>query len=114
MNGHADGKDLTIGLLSTTAVILLVGLVVVHSRPGPALAVGATVATPMGEYVMSVGAWTSDEEVVYVTDSAAGRMIVFRFNSSTQQIDLVQGVDLAEMRRTAEAAATKAAPIAKP
>ena len=37
-----DSKNFAIGILSTTAVILLAALVIIHTRPDPAFASGVT------------------------------------------------------------------------
>lgn len=92
-----DNKNFAIGVLSTTAVILFVGLVVIHTRPAPALADGMTVRG--GDYEMTVGALDqTDEELVYVVDSTQQRMIAYRFNTNNERIEIVGGVDLAEIR----------------
>jgi len=93
-----DSKNFTIGVLSTTATILLVGVILVHSRSNEVLANGMT--TSGGGYVVTVGNLTQhDEELVYVIDSSTDKMIVYRFDGSRHQIELVQGIDLAEMKR---------------
>ncbi len=92
-----DNKNFAIGILSTTATILFVGLVVIHTRPAPVLADGMT--TRGGDYDMTVGAIDRrDEELVYVINAPQQRMIAYRFNPNTNQIDVYQGVDLAEVR----------------
>ncbi len=94
-------KDLTVGVLSITSVILLVGLAIIHTRPAPVLADGMTVAR--GDYIMTVGSSTQvDEELVYLIDLPEQKMIVYRFDAGRHQIDLVQGIDLAEMRKAAQ------------
>lgn len=92
-----DNKNFAIGILSTTAAILFVGLVVIHTRPASVLADGMT--TRGGNYDMTVGAVDKrDEELVYVINTPQLRMIAYRFNATTNQIEVYQGVDLAEIR----------------
>ncbi len=92
-----DNKNFTIGVLSTTAVILFVGLVVINTRPAPALADGMTIRG--GDYEITVGALDqTDEELVYVIDSTQQRMIAYRFDTNTERIEIVGGVDLATIR----------------
>jgi hypothetical protein len=94
-----DSKNFAIGVLSTTAAILLVGLVITHSRPAPALASG--MAASGGDYILTVGGTTQvDEQYLYVVDSTTEKMIVYRFDSSRGQIDIVQGMDLSELRKS--------------
>lgn len=95
-----DTKNLTIGVLSTTALILLVGLLVIHTRPAPAFASGMT--TTSGDFVMTVGSDASgDQELVYLLDVPVGRLIAYRFNSGRQSIEILQGIDLNAMRKPA-------------
>lgn len=94
-----DRRDFAIGVLSTTAAILLVGLLLVQTAPAPVLADGMTTSSG-GNYVLTVGGVTqADEEFVYVLDSAADKMIVYRFDAHQREIQVVQGVDLAEIRK---------------
>ena len=99
-----DSRDFVIGILSTTAAILLVGLLVINTRPEPAMADGMT--TTSGSYVMTVGSVTPDEEYVYILKSPAERLIAYRFNDTRQQIEIVQGIDLAELRSSASGQST--------
>ena len=94
-----DSRDFAIGILSTSAVILLVGLLIISSRPETALADGMT--TSGGDYVLVVGGVSAaDEEHLYLLDSPMERLITYRFDGGRQQIEIVQGVELGELRRT--------------
>ncbi len=91
-----DPKNFAIGILSTTGVILLVGLLIIATRPDPAWAAGMTATG--GGYVLTVGRdATGDEDLLYMLHSQSARLIVYRFDSGRQQIDVVQGIDLAEL-----------------
>lgn len=93
-----DSKNFAIGVLSTTAMILLVGLVVVQTAPPSVRADGMTVAG--GDYVVTVGARTqTDEDYVYIIDVPAEKMIAYRFDTAKQQIEIVQGMDLSVLRQ---------------
>ncbi len=93
-----DRKDFTIGVLSTTAAILFVGMVIVQTSLPRAVADGMT--TSSSTYIMTVGSLNqADEELVYLIDTAADRMIAYRFDSNRRQLELVQGLDLAEIRK---------------
>lgn len=97
-----DSRNFAIGILSTTATILFVGLMIVLSRPDTAQA-GATTTTN-GDYVLTVGVLTqNDQEIVYVVDAPAEKMIGYTFDGSRQQINVLQAFDLSEMRKSAEA-----------
>ncbi|MHC4697804.1 MAG: hypothetical protein ACYTFA_13820 [Planctomycetota bacterium] len=95
-----NSKDMTIGILSTTAVILLVGIMIIHSRPEPALASGMTVSG--GRYVMSVGSVSiDDEELVFVIDSTEQKMLVYRFDTRRGQLQINQRYSLKELSEAA-------------
>ncbi len=101
-----DSKDFAIGVLSTTAAILFVGLLIINTRPDPVLASGMTATA--GDYVLTVGSDASaDQELLYVIDAPTERLIVYRFNSARQRIEIVQGLDLAELRSEQAAPTTQ-------
>lgn len=78
------------------ATILFVGLLVIHSRPAPAMASGMVASA--GSYQLVVGAdATGDQELLYVINNAAGLMIAYRFDPGRKQILIVQGVDLSTL-----------------
>lgn len=94
-----DSRNFAIGVLSTTATILLVGVILLFSRPDDVRADGMT--SSGGGYVVTVGSLTqNDEEIVYVIDATTDKMIAYRFDGNRRQIELVQGIDFAEMKRT--------------
>ncbi len=104
LQGHShrsvDSKDFVIGILSTTAAILLVGVLIINTRPEPAWADGMTTAG--GAYVLTVGGVSiADEEHLYVLDTPAERLVAYRFNASRQQIEIAQGIELTDLRRAA-------------
>ena len=89
-------KDFAIGVLSTTAVILLAGLLVIHARPATAFAHGMTTST--GRYVLTVGnIQISNQELLYVLDTTEQKIIAYRFNAAKKQILPVWGDDLAKL-----------------
>ena len=95
-----DTKDFVIGILSTTAAILLVGILIINTRPEPAWADGMTTAG--GPYVLTVGGvGIADEEHLYILDTPAERLIAYRFNANRQQIEIAQGIELTDLRRAA-------------
>ena len=97
-----DSRNFAIGILSTTAVILLVGIMIIHSTPEPAFASGMTARG--GNYTMTVGSVsTNDEELLFMLNGPAQKMIVYRFDIGRRQVEIIQGVDLAEMREGAAA-----------
>ena len=92
-----DQKNFAIGVLSTTAAILLVGLAIVASRPAPASAAGMTASG--GDYVMTIARTPQpDEEFVYVVNVPAQKMVVYRFDATRGLTDMVQAFDLSMLR----------------
>ena len=70
-----NSRNFAIGVLSTTATMLLVGVVLLYSRPQAVRADGMTASG--GGYVMTVGNLTrNDEEIVYVLDTSTDKMLV--------------------------------------
>lgn len=93
-----NNKNFAIGVLSTTAVVMFVGLIVVQSRPAPALASGMTASA--GPYVITT-AWVSsaDEQLVHVIHSVSQKMIVYAFDTRKHNIKIVDTIDLGAMRQ---------------
>lgn len=91
-----DSKNFAIGILSTTAVILLVGLVLVQSRPEPAYGFGMNAQG--GDYLLTTGQLQPSQEVLYVIDAASERLLVYGFDMGRKQIAIVTGEDLAKHR----------------
>ena len=95
---QTDSKNFAIGVLSTTAVVLFVGLLIVQSNPPKVHASG--MSTWGGGYMMTVGALSrNDDEVVYVTDSAAQKLAAYRFDANRREIQILQGIDLSDLRQ---------------
>lgn len=71
--------DMAIGVLTITAVILLVGTVLVFTgSQNQALAIGQT--DRGGDYIVVTGQFTENDEIIYVTDAAAQRMNVYSYD----------------------------------
>ena len=87
-----ERSDLAIGVLSITAVILLVGVFVTLSQQSPVQAIG--LLDRGGDYILVTGQFTENTELVYVTDAAAQRMNVYSYEQSTRQFELWDTVDL--------------------
>lgn len=92
-----DRGDFLIGVLSITAAIFFVSLLLVQWMPAPALGSGMT--TYGGGFVMTVGALTvGDEEIVYLIDTSSQKMATYRFDTAKNQIVILQGVDLTTLQ----------------
>lgn len=94
-----EKSDLAIGVLSITAVVLLVGVFVTLSHQNPVQAIGQL--DRGGDYILVTGQFTENNELVYVADAAAQRMNVYSYEQTTRQFELWDTIDL---RRTFTAA----------
>ncbi len=95
-----DQKNLAIGVLSVTAVVLLVGNVILHSVESPAFAAGMT--TSGGDYILTVGRVQSSpaqfpEELLYVIDTVEGKLIAYSFDAQSKKMKITSQVDLKNM-----------------
>ena len=79
-----NSKDLAIGVLSTTAVVMLVGLILLNAQPQPAYASG--MGDRGGDYIMLTGSMWEKEELLYIFNTAEGKMMVYRYDLQTNQI----------------------------
>ena len=96
MNDTHD-KNLAIGVLSITAMVLLVGLVIVSRQPSAFAAAGPGIQT--GDYILTTGQFLPDEDLLYVVDAVQERLVVYRFDvRSRQSFAPVDSHDLAAMR----------------
>ncbi len=87
-------KDLTIGVLSTTAVVLLVGLILLHAQPEPAYASG--MGDRGGDYIMVSGAMWEQQELLYVFNTAKNKMMVYWYDQQKARIQAHGPADLTE------------------
>lgn len=93
-----DPRSFTIGVLSTTASILFVGLLLLQNQSPSVQAAGMT--TSGGNYIMTVGRLNQgDEEIVYLLDAGSDKMIAYRYDAIRHTIEVVQGIDLGDIRR---------------
>ncbi len=85
-------KDLAIGVLSTTAIVLFVGLILISIQPERAVASG--MGDRGGDYIMIVGELRDQEESLYVLNTAMKRVIQYRYDMQKKQIAVLGGTDL--------------------
>lgn len=95
-----NGKDFTIGVLSVTAVVLFVGLVIlqVHTPPA-AVAMGQSMSA--GEYIITTAQLDQTAEVIYVLNTEANRMVAYGFNAVAGRIEPIQQLDVDALVRGA-------------
>jgi hypothetical protein len=98
-----DGRDLAIGALSVTAVILLTALVTVQAlRPQPATAFttggrGAGQGGRVGKYVVGTAMLDPVIDLVFVHNAENGLMNVYAFNAAVGQSELVNQINMNEL-----------------
>ena len=89
-----DSKTFAIGVLSITAVILLVGLVVVSALPQPAVA--SNVSSYGGDFTITVGRVTQDTELLYVVDNTTQRLLVYGIARKSGAVAILDKAELAQ------------------
>lgn len=112
--GH-NGDDrhrLSIGVLSITAMVLLVGIVVVSSINRSALAIG--MSDRGGDYIVVTSQFTGSREAIIVTDAAAERMAAYLFNLTTRRMEPVSVFDLKKLKELKGAKADEPAGNRRP
>ena len=82
-----DNKTLAIGVLSITACILFVGLLLVTMQPTPAYGIGQT--DRGGDYIMLTQQLTNSQEGVLIIDAAARQMTLYALNGSNKQLQVL-------------------------
>lgn len=83
-----DAKTLAIGVLSVTACILLVGLIVVLSVSRPAMATGQN--DRGGDYILLTQQISNSTEAILVIDAASRRMNMYGFDTGQRKFKILQ------------------------
>ena len=91
-----DHRNHMIGILTITATILFVG-VVLSTSGGRNNAMATGQIDRGGDYIMVAGQFTENQDLVYVTDAAAQRMNVYSYDSKTRQFTLWDSIDLKDV-----------------
>lgn len=95
-----DKQTFSIGVLSLTAVVLLVGIAVVASLPQPAAAIGQM--DRGGDYIMVTSQFNTGTELIFVVDGATGRMTAYAYNINTKQIQPWDWIEFSQYMRRSE------------
>ncbi len=90
-----DRNTYAIGILSVTAVVLLVGIAVVGSMPRPALATGQM--DRGGDYIMVTNQFNTGTELVFVIDAAMNRMAAYGYDINQKVIRPWDSFDFARI-----------------
>jgi hypothetical protein len=91
-----DSRNLAIGVLAITAVVLLVGIIVINIQPPPALA--GNISSYGGDYTLTVGRVADDTEVLYVLDNVTQRLVIYVINRNSGVVDMLDGFELGQLR----------------
>lgn len=91
-----DTQTFAIGVLSVTACVLFVGLVLAISQPKNAYAIGQS--DRAGDYIMLTQQLTTSQEGVVVVDGAVDRLILYAFDFNNKRLEMLDGLELARLR----------------
>lgn len=98
-----NSKDLAIGVLSVTAVILFAAIIIVQSvAPSSAMAYAQNGGA--GDFLLTTAQLDDTAELVIAVDAFSQRMNVYGFNVQLGQIELIQQIDLTPLQRAARPA----------
>jgi len=90
-----NSQNLAIAVLSITAVILFVGLVVVNVQPAPVAA--SDISVSGGDFTVSVGRVSRDTDGLYVIDNVSQRLLVYGINRQSGAINVLDKAELAPL-----------------
>ena len=82
-----DSKTFAIGVLSVTACILFVGLIMVTMQPTSAYGIGQT--DRGGDYIMLTQQLTNSQEGCIIIDAASRQMTLYALNGSNRQLQVL-------------------------
>ncbi|HAU36289.1 MAG TPA: hypothetical protein DCX07_01045 [Phycisphaerales bacterium] len=86
-------QNLTIVLLLATAVVLAAMLLATFTTRD---AQAGTSAGKQGDYIMVNGMWSGSTDLVYIVDIAARKLNVYYAHAASNDVKLIQTVDLAK------------------
>ncbi len=93
---NLDGRSLAIAVLSITACILFVGLLLIGNQPAPAYAIGQS--DRGGDYIMLTMQLSNSQEGVVIVDAATRQMSLYALNGSNKRLQIVHpNINLAEL-----------------
>ncbi len=88
-----DRRTFAIGILSVTACVLFVGLMLLTQQPVQAIGMNDR----GGDYLMLTEQISKSTEAVAVIDAAARQMIVYQFDYNNKRIDVLRQVGLDQL-----------------
>ncbi len=88
-----NSKDFAIGVLSVTATILFVGLLLVNAyRPAPAYGGGQNATG--GDYLVTTTQFDATTELLCILDAGAEQMNIYAFNPVAGRMNLIRSLDV--------------------
>lgn len=91
---NSNAKNIAIGFLSVTAVILFVGIMLVSATPKPAQA--GNVSSYGGAFTVTIGRVTRDAELLYLVDNTTERLLVYGLNRRSGKIAILDKAELSQ------------------
>jgi hypothetical protein len=88
-----DSKSLAIGILSLSACVFFVGLILVTQTPAQATGMNDR----GGDYIMLTQQISNTSEAVVVIDAAAKRMLIYGFDYNTKSLEVIRGWSLDQL-----------------
>ena len=86
-NQSIDAKTFAIGVLSITACILFVGLILIITQPKSAYAIGQN--DRGGDYIMLTQQLTNSQEGCVIIDAASRQLNMYALNGSNKQLQII-------------------------
>jgi len=86
-----DGKTFGIGVLTVTACVLFVGLILV-SQQTPAYGIGLN--DRGGDYIVVTQQISNTSEGIVVIDAAAKQLLIYRFDYNNKSLEILSRVAL--------------------
>jgi hypothetical protein len=83
-----DARTFAIGVLSVTATVLFVGLLMLASTPRAAHGIG--MVDRAGDYIVVTQQISNSLEGIVVLDAAAKRMNIYALDANTKRIGLIE------------------------
>jgi len=88
-----NAENITIGVLVVSAAIITGLLIAVHVSNTPQAQAQTTIK--QGQYIVSVGTYTSSYDFVYIVDIRTGRMNAYAAERQRKRVALVTEIEMA-------------------
>ena len=92
---NSNAKNISNGVLTITAVILLVGIILVGSTATNSAYAG-NVSSYGGDFTVTIGRVTRDAELIYLVDNTTERLLVYGLNRKTGKSAILDKSELSQ------------------